>query len=267
MSAYVNAVRWRDPERQNEQDRLLREANQFSAIAGNDNFFDKGGKAYMDNMVMPQGGYIGCPMELNEKIALKCVEHQNRMEEDRQKHNDKLRQIEVETMAKDYISERKFERAQARELQQKAVIVDSDGYLRIESKLPGRKSVLSDPITNVRGISMVRIVGFESTVDIQKISCTETNEVIYLIGSECTVKGFQKALETSGIIVHFGREKSKEVYGLIYGYLIRNCGVQNCKRRFGWNKTDSGWEFASENEETLQTILQKHKVKERSYEK
>lgn len=221
----------------------------------------------MNNMVMPQGGYMGLPAELYEKLVLKNMEHQNRMEEECQKHNDKLRQIQEETIARDWLAERKSERAQARELQQKAVIVDPDGYMRIQSKQPERKAVLSDPITNVRGISLVRIVSFESTVDIQKICCKDTNKVMYLIGEECTAKGFQKALEGSGIAVYFKHEKSREVYGLIYEYLIRNCSIENLKYRFGWNKTNSGWEFASENEETVQTILRNHKLKESGYEK
>lgn len=266
MSHYINAVGWKNPEQQDEQDRSLREANRTQAIAETD-ICNNGGDLYMNNMVMPQGGYMGLPSELYGKLALKNMEHQNRMEEECQKHNNKLRQVEAETKARDWLAERKFERAQARELQQEAVIADPDGYLRIQSTQPGGKAVLSDPITNVRGISLVRIISWGSTIDIQAIYCEDIKEAIYLVGKECTVKGFQKALEGFGIVVHFGRDKRREVYDLIYEYLIRNCSVRNCKYRFGWNKTEHGWQFASENEETIQTILRKHKLKEGGYEK
>lgn len=213
----------------------------------------------------PAGGMMnGMPVAgsyPSEKERMAMLGAGIRMAENQQRHVHRMEENAQKAYIKEQHEEQKLARELCKELEQKSIYRDDDGDLRIQSQIPGRKVVVSEPIISKRGIRLEKIVSSEPIDEIQVLCWDEVpkGEEVYLVGKDCSGKGFMKALEKAGLSIRFGRDKSRQVADMVYSYLSKNSSERYLKLRYGWNKITSGcgWEFADETEETVQSILNK----------
>ena len=208
--------------------------------------------------VMPVAGQFP-----SDKERMAMLGANIRMAENEQRHRHHMEENAQKADIKELHEEQKLVRGQCKELEQKSVYQDGDGYLRIQSTIPGRKVVVSDPIFPKRDIRLEKIVSSEPIGEMQALCWDGMTERIYLIGRDCSGRGFAKALTKAGLSIKFGRDKSRQVADMVYEYLSSHQRERYLKLRYGWNKTtgDCGWEFADEADETVNSILNKERWK------
>ena len=207
----------------------------------------------------PMNGVPTPGLILNNEENMALLKSGIRMAEAEQKHEQNMKEIAQKAYLKEWNEEQKLVRKQRKAMEQKAVYKDPNGYLRIQSMIPGKKPVVSDPIFPSRNVRLEKIVSSEPISEIQMLCVEGMQECIYLIGKECSARGFMKALEKAGLSINFGRDKNRQIADMVYAYLLKNPVERYLKRRYGWNKTTfgCGWEFADDTEETVQSILEK----------
>lgn len=183
------------------------------------------------------------------------------MARDQYKHSLRMEENKQKAELKEQAENRRTEKARKKEFEQSLICEDAEGYLRIQSRIPDEKDLLSGKIFHERNIKLFNIVSSEPICKMQIVTWDGLKSFILLVGKECSDRGLSKKLSENGVSPSFGRDKNRQIMKLVYAYLVTHADDCKIKRYFGWCKTDRGWEFAAEGEMTVQGILDKHMSK------
>lgn len=138
-----------------------------------------------------------------------------------------------------------------RELAKMVAYEDGNGFICIEKFYPDGRRHSSTPLINAAHLKVAYVEDRDSTSRIYVITWDGHGyEVI-----PNNARAFSKRLDELGISILVGRDRKLTVAESILGFLNSKATTIRLPKYKGWNKTEDGWHFVNDGEETIETIV------------
>lgn len=217
---------------------------------GNSQFNNQISKRCYEEMVVNHQKML----EYRENACLNA-ENQRIMESLKQKNRLELENVKRENAEKRdaAIQERKEQRSLAR----KALFKDMDGYLCMQTIFPNGKKYYSNRVLSVADIEMtciIDITNFDRRVGLLEWNREKKKHL--LKEQDFSAKGLEKLFEKNGVALEVGRDRKREMLGMIWQFLMENSKHISAFPYRGWCYTRDGWKFADHQNMTIEYIMQ-----------